>query len=206
MDDATAVWFTQTVSPGEHRVIDYLESAGHGLDWYFGELRRRPYSYGRHYAPHDVKVREFSTGNTRLQFAARHGVHFEPQTKLANEDYIEAARRLIPVSVFDLKRCEKGLDALKSYRREKDEKLGTWKNTPVHDWASHAADAWKTRAVAWRSELGGSGQRFADIRYHLHRKHEAQAEYADTSWKRDKPDEARAGLAEAEYGDAWWRD
>jgi len=133
IDDETAIWFTQRVGPNRIHVIDYLEAQGHGLDWYAEALRKKPYSYGRHYAPHDIKVKEYSTGNTRLQAASRLGLHFEPQPKLALEDGIDSVRRLLPLAYFDREKCGDGLDALKSYRREKDDKLGTFKNTPVHD-------------------------------------------------------------------------
>lgn len=210
MDDETVIWFTQQVAPNRAHVIDYLASAGHGLDWYATELRRKPYKYNRHYAPHDIKVKEWGTGNTRLQTAARIGIHFEPQPKLAVEDGIEACRRLIPLCFFDAEKCEKGIDALKSYRREKDEKLGTFKNTPVHDWASHAADAFRTFGVAWRSSMAANPESWAATRYHLHRKHVADgvADEADVSW----PDRSHfnetaptEGLTEVDRGDDWWK-
>lgn len=208
LNDEMSVWFTQHVGPNRHHVIDYMEGSSKGLDFYIHELRRRPYEYGRHYAPHDIAHRELTSGNTRQQIVAReHGLYFEAQPKLSFQDGIEATRRLLPVSWFDAEKCARGLDALRSYRREKDEKLGTFKDSHVHDWASNGADAFRTRAVAWRSVIGGgTSQKFADIRYRLHHKHEQQQEYADTSWRRDVAPDARGVQVEAEYGDPWWRD
>jgi len=211
MDDETVIWFTQQVAPNRLHVIDYLAAAGHGLDWYATELRRRPYQYGQHFAPHDIKVKEWGTGNTRLQTAARLGIHFQPQPKLAVEDGIESARRLIPLCFFDAEKCEKGIDALKSYRREKDEKLGTFKNTPVHDWASHPADAFRVRAVAWSSSMAANPESWAATRYYLHRQHAAEGQQSevDLRWSIDRshfnetaPTE---GLTEVDRGDDWWK-
>lgn len=208
LNDEMSVWFTQHVGPNRHHVIDYMEGSSKGLDFYIHELRMRPYAYGRHYAPHDIAHRELTSGNTRAQIVAReHGIYFEAQPKLAFQDGIEATRRLLPVSWFDAEKCARGLDALRSYRREKDEKLGTFKDSHVHDWASNGADAFRTRAVAWRSVIGGgSSQAFADIRYRLHQRHQAPQEKAEMDWKRDVAPEARGVQVEAEYGDPWWKD
>jgi len=205
MDDETAIWFTQTVAPNRCHVIDYLEDRGHGLDWYAEALRKKPYTYGRHFGPHDLKVRDFSTGNTRVQAAQRLGLHFEVMPKMAVEDGIDSVRRLLPVCVFDKERCADGLDALKSYRREKDEKLGTFKNTPVHDWASHAADAFRTRGMAWTATMGGQMESWASTRYYLHRKHQALPDEADMREQVDRSHFGPSEETQIDRGDDWWR-
>jgi hypothetical protein len=205
--DAMSIWFTQTVG-GVCHVIDFMTGHTHGLDWYARELRRRPYSYGSHYAPHDIKVRELSSGNSRIQIAGDMGIHFEQQPKLSVADGIAAVRRLLPLCVFDGARCEKGLDALKSYRREYDEKLATWKNEPVHDWASNPADAMRTRAVAWQSNLGAPSQRaWADTRFNVMRGPSEQ-EYAEGTPRggRIMQRSADVVMAEVEYPKHWWGD
>lgn len=65
VDDATSIGFFQTVGL-EHRAIDYYENSGHGLEHYAKILREKEYTYGSHFAPHDLKVRDFSTGQTRV--------------------------------------------------------------------------------------------------------------------------------------------
>ena len=40
-----------------------------------------------------------------------------------------------------------GLEALRQYHRAYNERLRTFRNTPVHDWSSHAADAFRYLAV-----------------------------------------------------------
>jgi hypothetical protein len=160
VDDETAIVFTQTVG-NQCRFIDYLEARGHGLEWYAARLRELGYNYGRHYAPHDMKVTEWGSGNTRLQTAAKMGLHFEVVPKLRIEDGIQAVRRLLPMSVFDAERCSRLLDALSSYRRAYNEETGVFLSKPQHDWASHPADAARYRAVAWTGGLEDTMQRAA---------------------------------------------
>lgn len=158
VDDATAIGFTQTVvQPNGTQVlnwVDYEEGSGAGLDHFVKRLRDRSYGYGEHFGPHDLRVQEWSTGNTRVQRAADLGLHFTVVPKLHIADGIEAARRLLAVSQFDEERCERLLDALMTYRREWDDKMMTWRSQPVHDWASHPADMVRYRGIAYY-ELGG---------------------------------------------------
>lgn len=150
--DSTAIWFTQTVGR-ELWIVDYFEDEGEGLPYYaevlFNKARERGWRYGKHTAPHDIAVRELGTGKTRLDTARQNGIDFEvaprPERK---EDAIQAARNLLTYCYFDEKHCEQGLAALAAYRKEWDEKKGTWKNQPRHDWASHGADAFQVLAAA----------------------------------------------------------
>lgn len=145
--DATCIWFRQDVGT-EVRIIDYFEASGEGLPYYVGELSRRHYNYGRHYAPQDIKVRELGSGLSRIDTARKLGLRFEIVPKQSLEDGIHAARMLFPRCYFDAVRCKPGLQALGNYRWEKNKRLGELKSTPVHDWSSHAADAFRYMAVA----------------------------------------------------------
>lgn len=145
--DATAIWFVQTIGL-ELRVIDYYEASGHGLDHYAQELRRRGYNYAVHLLPHDGAARELGTGRSRqetLQQLKVGAVRVQPQQSV--DDGINAVRTLLPSCRFDAKRCERGLEALRQYRADYDEKGLTIKARPVHDWSSHGADAFRTGAV-----------------------------------------------------------
>jgi phage terminase large subunit len=68
-------------------------------------------------------------------------------------DGINAARQTIPLTYFDAARCAKGLEALREYKAEWDDDLRTFKRQPKHDWASHAADAFRYLSMAWREPL-----------------------------------------------------
>jgi hypothetical protein len=135
-------------------VIDYLEATDHGIEWYARALQAKPYVYGRHYFPHDIAARDWSQdGRTRLQIAESLGLRpavVVPQGAVANG--IQAVRTLMPRFWFDQGHCHEGLEALKAYRREWDEQKRTWKDTPLHDFACHAADALRTFAMGYTEE------------------------------------------------------
>lgn len=151
MDDSTTIWFSQDHGREVH-FINYEEHSGEGLAFYAGLLREiakeRKFSYGDHWGPHDIEVRELGTGKSRREVAREMGLNFQacqrPGTK---EDAIEAARKLLAYSWFDKDHCAKGIDALAAYRKDYDEKNQVYKLRPVHDWASHGADAFQTAAL-----------------------------------------------------------
>ncbi len=70
-----------------------------------------------------------------------------PSALQAVDDGINAVRNLIPRSWFDRTKCERGLEALRNYRRDWNDQMGTFKPKPRHDWASHGADAARTGAA-----------------------------------------------------------
>lgn len=161
INDTTAIWFAQTVGR-EIRVVHYEEHSGEGLEFYADLLRdlakELHLSYGRHVGPHDINVRELGTGKSRIETALEYGLKFEaaarPERK---EDSINAARKIFPYCWFDQKGCERGIDALSSYHKARDEKNRVWRLNPVHDWASNGADAFQTMAIGHRFQDLGAG-------------------------------------------------
>lgn len=150
VSDATAIWFLQPVGRMLH-VIDYLEASDHGLEWYAKVLKDQPYTYGRHYFPHDIEARDFSSdGRTRLAMAEQLGLRpavVVPRGDPA--DRIQAIRSMFPRFVFDAEKCHEGIESLKAYRRDWNESTKTWADRPRHDWASHGADALGCFAVGY---------------------------------------------------------
>jgi phage terminase large subunit len=149
VDDATSIWFTQTIGREIH-VIDYYEQSGEGLPHYVKALDAKPYIYGTHNAPHDIKVRELGSGRSRLETAASLGIAFEIVPDIDRMDGIDAARAFIGRCWFDAKKTEQGRAALVSYHKEWDEKRRVFKSTPYHNWASNGADAFRYLAVGHR--------------------------------------------------------
>ena len=150
--DSTAIWFAQFVGQ-EIRIIDYYENSGVGLDHYAKVLLDKEYQYEQHILPHDVQVKELGTGKSRLETLDALGIrNIEIAPKLAVEDGIQAARTMIPKCWFDADNCARGVEALRQYRRDFDEKLKTWRGRPLHDWTSHGADAFRYLAVGYRKE------------------------------------------------------
>ncbi len=145
--DATAIWFYQVVQ-GEIHLIEYYEASGKPITHYLGVLAQRPYVYGKHYVPHDAAGRELGTGKSIVDMMRGQGVEPTVLKREAVETGINAARVLFPRCWFDAANCASGLDALMNYRREFNDKLGEFKPAPVHDWASHGADAFRYLAMS----------------------------------------------------------
>jgi len=166
IDDSMTIWFVQTVGQEIH-LIDYYENSGEGLAHYAQILQDRHYLYSRHYAPHDIAVRELGTGKSRLEVAKSLGIQFEVGANLPIDDGINAARSIFSQIWFDKEKTHRGVNALKNYRKEWDEKNKVFRTTPKHDWASHGADAFRTFAVSYKkntvipsqSDFGGVNPR-----------------------------------------------
>jgi len=148
--DATAIWFSQSLKSGEVRLVDYYEASGEGLPHYVSVLQRKGYVYGEHWAPHDIAVKEFASGRSRLEAAASLGIKFKMAPNVPLEDGIHAARMLFPRCWFDDTKCAAGLEALQHYRWDYNTRLNEFKPVPLHSWASHAADAYRYLAVRQR--------------------------------------------------------
>lgn len=151
--DSTAIWFTQNVGRAIH-VIDFYEARNEGLPHYAKILTSKSYLYGNHNAPHDIEVRELGSGKSRREIAYDLGINFRVVPKLPVEDGIHAAQIILSRCWFDQVNCKAGLEALRQYHRAYNERLRTFRNSPVHDWASHAADAWRYFAVGIKENRG----------------------------------------------------
>lgn len=152
--DSTAIWFIQTVG-SEHRIVRYYENSGEGLQHYvdhLAELVANPdtlYRYGEHVWPHDGGHGEFGSGKTRVEMAFDLGMQVRVIPRSADVDAgIERVRTTLAVCWFDEAASDEGIKCLDSYRKEWDDKLGTWKKKALHNWASHGADAFRTFADA----------------------------------------------------------
>jgi hypothetical protein len=140
IDDEMVIWFVQKCGRELH-VIDYLANTGKGLEWYVGEIKARPYQYGVHVLPHDIKARELGTGVSRKEVldSMLPNVFVCPQHTV--EDGISATRAALRMCWFDQRKTEPGIMALRNYH-----KTNTGK--PKHNWASHAADAFRVGSVS----------------------------------------------------------
>ena len=148
VSDTTCIWMSQTIGK-EIRIVDFYEESGEGLPHYADMLKSRGYQYGRHVAPHDIEVRELGSGQSRKQIALDLGINFETCPRVGNKlDSIEAARSIFGRVWFGRDKCQRGIDALASYHKAYDDKRQVYQLHPVHDWASHPADAFQTLAMA----------------------------------------------------------
>ena len=147
--DSTSIIFYQ-LSGSEIRLIDYYEMQGEGLAHYAKVLREKEYVYGEHLAPHDIQVRDFSTGKSRLEAARELGIRFRVVPNLRVDDGIEAVRNTLPKCYFDEDKCAHLIEALRQYRKDYDEKRQVFRDRPLHDWTSHPSDAMRYLALGVR--------------------------------------------------------
>jgi len=140
IDDEMVIWFVQKCGKELH-VIDFLQGTGKGLEFYVGQIKSKPYAYGCHVLPHDIKARELGTGVSRKEVldAMLPNVFVCPQHTV--EDGISATRAAIRMMWIDKVRCEPGVMALRNYHKSSTGK-------PKHNWASHAADAMRVGCVS----------------------------------------------------------
>lgn len=156
VDDSTAIWFHQAGATGSHALIDYYEASGEGIDHYIRVLQERAAKhgiiYGRHYGPHDLDHRNWAVPGAKpiVETARSLGLEFQVVPRVANKsEAIEAARAFLSVTAIDESRCAQGIKVLDNYRKAWNEKRGTWASEPLHDWASHGADALMTGACGF---------------------------------------------------------
>jgi len=162
ISDSTSIWFAQYDGKAIN-LIDYYENSGEGLPHYIDLLNQKGYNYGAHIAPHDIVVREFSTGKSRKDLAYSLGIEFQVAPKLRIMDGIDTVRTTLNRCWFNEVTCQKGIDALLQYRSSYNDKKKIWSQKPVHDWTSHASDSFRylcnTEVVftgndsAWSKEL-----------------------------------------------------
>ncbi|MBY0355656.1 MAG: hypothetical protein K2Q12_08010 [Rickettsiales bacterium] len=149
VSDDTSIWFMQLHPSGRVDVIDFYAFSGEGMEHYARVLNERGYHYGRHFGPHDIEQREMGTGKSVKDTAKALGITFQtvPRTVNVNDD-INATRVLLGRCWFDKVKDAEGLKALRAYRRAWNEQRACFADHPLHDWSSHAADAFRTGAVS----------------------------------------------------------
>lgn len=146
ISDTTAIWIAQAVG-NEIRLVDYVENNGQSLEWYVNWLRDNNWKHCVHILPHDVEVRELGTGKSRKEVLMEAGLDIQVAPRLSVADGIQAVRRLIPRCYFDKDKTAQGITCLRNYRRVFDEKRNVFYDTPLHDFSSHGADAFRYLAI-----------------------------------------------------------
>ncbi len=147
-NDKVAIWYAQAVGL-EFRVLRYTEGQHRTIADYVREGQGFGYVYGTDWLPHDAKAKTLAADGQSIEQKMRGlGCQTRIVPNLAILDGIDAAREFFPRAYIDQSLCADGLHALRHYQWEPD----TLKRTPIHDWSSHAADAFRMMALALREE------------------------------------------------------
>jgi hypothetical protein len=113
-------------------------------------LDSKPYRYSLDLLPHDAAARELGTGRTREELLRANGRKVRVLPRQEIDDGINAVKMLLPRCWFDRVRTERMRECLVHYHRDYNDRMGVFKDAPVHDWASHCADAVRTLAMGLR--------------------------------------------------------
>ena len=165
-NDATAIWIYQLIGKEVH-LIEYIEDFGKPLTHYLELLSKRPYTYSKHFVPHDASAHELSTGLSRVEVARGLGFTFTVASRLPVIEGIDATRAVFNRCWFDGSKCSKGISALENYKKEWNDRLGCWDNKPLHNFASHGADAFRILATTLKeADKKGLSAEELDRTYH----------------------------------------
>ncbi len=150
--DSTAFWFWQ-LTPGGPVLIDYEEADSQALEYYFEMLDSKGYEYEDVWLPHDAKAKSLQTGRSTVEQFIDHGYPCKVVPKLAVQHGIDAARLILPQCRFNKTNCYSGIEALRAYRRQFNEKTQQFNNKPLHDWASNGSDSFRYFALVTETEV-----------------------------------------------------
>jgi len=145
-------------------VIDSYEAEGEGLAHYVGivdqKARLNGWLLGKHYAPHDIENRELGTGLSRKDVANGMGINFItlPTLRMSVAEGIECVRGMFPRIWINEPTNVQLIKALENYVKSYDDKRKVYSDKPLHNWASHYADAFRYMCIAMKtfgSDRGG---------------------------------------------------
>jgi len=163
VNDTNAIWFWQRYGKEIH-IIDHYENSNVGLDHYIKVLKDKGYNYAGHYFPHDIKVREYTTGKSRLDtlkelldnvIGSGESDKVTVLPAMNVNDGIALVRKTFPRMWFDEERCKLGLRCLQEYRKEFDDTKKVYRDKPLHNWSSNSSDAIRYLAMAIDTEDTG---------------------------------------------------
>lgn len=163
LSDYHSIWFAQFLPPsekmpkGEVRHLHFYQNCGEGMPFYADYCAEQYEKHGwkrdqdtYDWLPHDGRVKEWGTGKTRIEQSIKKGMHPRIPTAMSKADGINAVRDILTMSTFDASGCSEGIKVLKNYKKQWNDRTGAWMSEPLHNEASHGADAERTLACAHR--------------------------------------------------------
>ena len=147
--DSCCWWFWQNTPTGP-RIIDYEEDDSQPLQFYFDMLRAKPYEYEDIWLPHDAKAKTLQTGKSTIEQFLDEDFPVKIVPKLSRQHGIDAGRKVLPTCTINKTACYDGIEALRAYRRQYNELTKQFSDSPLHDWSSNGADAFRYLALVCR--------------------------------------------------------
>lgn len=147
--DRVSIWAAQR-TPFEIRILRYFEGDHQAIDYYLREMQTWGYVFGTCFLPWDGGTRSLGTGKSIEELMRAKGFKVRVNRQLSVADGINATRTLFPQLYFDSALCADGLQYLRRYQWGPPTALGVPRSQPLHDDASHPADALRTLAVGIR--------------------------------------------------------
>lgn len=168
LDDFTSLWCFQINRGGQVSVINYYENWDEGAAHYCDWLNKQKYRFGRHIFPHDARKRDIGSKTQYLDYVTPllDGKFVVLDIKECDKlEGIQTVRSMLSRCVFDEEKTQKGFKHLEAYKKVWDDRLGCYKNTPLHDEHSHSADAFRYLAVGLKGlERKDNGRADEDIK------------------------------------------
>jgi len=146
-------WWGWQETPDGYRVIDFMEDDNQAIGHYINWVKTRPYKVGQVWLPHDARAKSLQTGKSIIEQFLQSGITPKLVPEMSLQDGIEAARLILNDCWFDEEPTYDGVDHLRAYMREWDERTQTYRNRPKHDQHSHAADSFRYLALAARKAV-----------------------------------------------------
>lgn len=140
VNDHTAILWFQIIGKAVHIIDSYMNNR-QGLEHYVQIMNEKPYQMGYYFAPHDIKVKEWGSGLTRLEKAQDLGIEFSIVRNIPFADGIEKVRTTLPIIYIDEKKCKSLITALKNYKSAYHETLQVFAKDVVKNVFCHMADA-----------------------------------------------------------------
>ena len=144
--DSTAICFRQELGQ-EVRFIDYEEGNLKAVEYYVELLQKKPYRYGTMYLPHDAFHKRMEAQKSIAEQFETAGFRVEKVEEHSIENGIQEVRRVFPRFWLDKEKCKQLIKALENYHREYDRDKKCFKQSPLHDWSSHACDSVRYTAL-----------------------------------------------------------
>jgi hypothetical protein len=154
LNDRMCIWLHQAGGL-QHRLIKFITGTDEDILFYWRELERLNYNWGTHFLPHDADTRRIGTAKNAdeqpktlrkiLEDAGMRNVRVVPKID-DKRAAIQESKLFLPMCWIDADECKEGIDGLDNFRREWDDKIGDWKDRPLHNWAMHHYDAYETIA------------------------------------------------------------